>query len=96
MNELNPTQIAPARTSFKDRVRALKTRIAAPVLALVAAGANAQTTGGGAPDMTAVTTAASSQFTAFLTTNGPALIGILMLGLGFKLVIKFIRRGVSG
>jgi len=46
------------------------------------------------PDLTAVTAAAGTQFSTFLTTNAPGLIMITLLATGFRFVMKMLKRGI--
>lgn len=66
------------------------------MLALSAMGSAQTTTGGGAPDLTPITNAASTQFISFMTTNAPGIITIMLTGLAFGLVLRMLRKGVKG
>lgn len=65
---------------------------ASALLAVMSVGAFAQSA---PPPLTGITTAASSQFGTFLTENAPALVALTLLVVGFKFVMKTIKKGIK-
>lgn len=86
-------QISSKLSGLRSRMRLVATVAIMCIVAIVAA--VAQTTGSSSAfDYTSSITAANTDFQTVLSTDGPPLIGVMLLALGFGLVWRLIKKAI--